>query len=131
MKDYRPEALRKTIETLDRYGLRDRYVIASFSATVTTMAHKLYGVKTQGFPLYMVKYLTAETELHYYAVGIGMQDVTRELTDSYLARGIEPWCWCADTEEAVQQGIDGGVTMITANDPRPALKVLRGKTADE
>ncbi len=76
MKDYRPEALRKTIETLDRYGLRDRYVIASFSATVTTMAHKLYGVKTQGFPLYMVKYLTAETELHYYAVGIGMQDVT-------------------------------------------------------
>lgn len=131
MKDYRPEALRKTIETLDRYGLRDRYVIASFSATVTTMAHKLYGVKTQGFPLYMVKYLIAETELHYYAVGIGMQDVTRELTDSYLARGIEPWCWCADTEEAVQQGIDGGVTMITANDPRPALKVLRGKTADE
>ena len=59
MKDYRPEALRKTIETLDRYGLRDRYVIASFSATVTTMAHKLYGVKTQGFPLYMVKYRNA------------------------------------------------------------------------
>jgi len=127
MKDYRPEALDKTIKTLERYGFGERYVIACFNGEVTTLAHEKYGVKTQGFPLYLVKNADEKTESHYYSVGIPMKDLTSELCESYVAKGIDPWCWCQDTEEQVREALACGATLMTVNDPRPALKILRGK----
>ena len=124
MKDYRPEALDKTIQTLDRYGFRDRYVIACFHGDVTTLAHEKYGVKTQGFPLHMVRGLQADTESHYYASGISMKDLTRELVEEYSQKGIDPWCWCPDTREAVEKALSTGITLMTVNDPYPALEIL-------
>lgn len=125
MKDYRPEALEKTIQTLDKYGFRDRYVIACFDANVTTLAHEKYGVKTQGFPLHMVKNLAVDTESHYYSSGIWVNDLTKELVDEYYAKGIDPWCWCPDTHEAVESAISTGITLMTVNDPYPALEIVR------
>lgn len=127
MKDYRPEALDKTIRMLERYGFHDRYVIACFHADVTTLAHEKYGVKTQGFPLHMVKNPKKNTESHYYASGIGMKDLTKELVEKYYKKGIDPWCWCPDTEEQVQDAITAGVSLMTVNDPYPALRIIRGK----
>ena len=72
MKDYRSEALDKAILLLEKYGFHDCYVIVCFNGDVTTLAHEKYGVKTQGFPLPMVKNLKENTECHYYASGIGM-----------------------------------------------------------
>ena len=126
MKDYRPEALDKTIQTLDHYGVLERCVIASFSGAVTTLAHKKYGVKTQGFPLYLVEDADEETEQHYYAVGIPLKDLSQELCAEYVKKGIDPWSWCEDTEEQVRESIAKGSTLITVNDPRPAMKILRG-----
>ena len=51
-----------------------------------------YGVKTQGFSLPMVKNLKENTECHYYASGIGMSDLTKELVDEYYQKGIDPCC---------------------------------------
>ena len=127
MKDYRPEALRKIIETMERYGFHDRYVIACFDANVTTLAHKEYGVKTQGFPLYMVQNVKEDTESHYYASGIYRGDLNTQWVEDYKKKGIDPWCWCTDTEEEVRSVITKGVTLVTVNDPYAALKVLRGK----
>lgn len=125
MKDYRPQALEKTIRTLDAYGFADRYVIACFDADVTTLAHEKYGVKTQGFPLHMVKHAGDETESHYYASGIWMKDLTGELVEEYGKKGIESWCWCPDTKEEVRKAIAAGVTLMTVNDPYPALELIR------
>ena len=130
MKDYRPEALDKTILLLEKYGFHDRYVIACFSGDVTTLAHEKYGVKTQGFPLPMVKNLKENTECHYYASGIGMSDLTKELVDEYYQKGIDPWCWCPDTPEEVSAAIATGITLMTVNNPYPALEIIRGIHAD-
>ncbi len=127
MKDYRPEALDKTIKTLDRYGFHDRYVIACFQADVTTLAHAKYGVKTQGFPLHMVKGWQDDTESHYYASGISMKDLTKEMVDEYYEKGINPWCWCPDTHEKVEKALTTGITLMTVNDPYPALEILGRK----
>ncbi len=126
MKDYRPEALEKTVKTLDRYGFLDRCVIACFNGDVTTLAHKRYGVRTQGFPLHMVKNCKADTEEHYYASGIGMEDLTKELVEEYHRKGIDPWCWCPDTAGEVERAVAAGVSLMTVNNPYPALEIIGG-----
>ena len=125
MKDYRPEALDRTIKTLEKYGFHDRYVIACFHGDETTLANEKYGVKTQGFPLQMVKEAREVTESHYYSVGIGMEMLTGELVESYYRKGIDPWCWCPDTREEVSAAIASGITLMTVNNPEPALEMLR------
>ncbi len=125
MKDYRLEAADKTIALLERYGFTDRYVITCFNAEVTTYVHEKYGVKTQGFPPHMVKNYRADTDSHYYSVGISMNDLNKALCDKYYSMNIDPWCWCPDTDEAVEKIIESGATLATCNNPEPALRILR------
>ncbi len=42
-------------------------------------------------------------------------------------KGIDPWCWCPDTDDAVQAAIKAGVTLMTVNNPYSAMKILRNK----
>lgn len=125
MKDYRPEAVNQTIAMLAAYGLLQQSVIACFDCRVTTYAHERYGVKTQGFLQHDLKYWEPGCEAHYYSIGVGMKDVNCEVADRLRQQGIDPWCWCPDTEEAVQQAIRSGMTLMTCNDPRPALKIVK------
>lgn len=127
MKDYRPEALKKTIDVLEKYGFHDRFVIACFNADVTTFAHEKYGVKTQGFPLHLVKNPRENTEGHYYSCGIGMADLTKELVEEYYKKGIDPWCWCPDTHDEVKTAVSAGITLMTVNNPYPALEIIRNE----
>ncbi len=127
IKDYRTSVIDKTIKLLEDYKLSDTYVITCFNADVTTYAHKEYGVKTQGFPEWYLKNYTKDTNSHYYSVGIGMKDLTRELCDYYRNLNIDPWCWCPDDEDNVLKAIDCGVTLATVNNPLPALKILKSK----
>lgn len=127
IKDYRTCVTDKTIKMLEEYKLTDTYVITCFDANVTTYAHKKYGVKTQGFPEWLVKNYTEESNSHYYSVGIGMKDLTRELCDKYKKLNIDPWCWCPDDEENVLKAIDCGSTLFTVNNPIPALHILKEK----
>lgn len=125
IKDTRREAIDKTVTILEAFGFTDRYVITCFDAQVTSYAHATYGVRIQGFPLPMMKHVAADTEQHFYSVGIEMGDLTQSLCDAYRAKGIEPWCWCPDTDESVRQWIASGASLATCNDPRPALRLLR------
>lgn len=127
IKDYRTCVIDKTINMLEDYKLTDTYVITCFDAKVTTYAHKNYGVKTQGFPEWLVKNYNEETHSHYYSVGIGMKDLTRQLCDKYKKLNIDPWCWCPDDEENVLKAIECGSTLVTVNNPIPALNILKSK----
>ncbi|WP_281532188.1 glycerophosphodiester phosphodiesterase [Anaerocolumna aminovalerica] len=127
IKDYRTCVIDKTIKILEEYKLTDTYVITCFDANVTTYAHKKYGVKTQGFPRWLVKNYNEESNSHYYSVGIGMKDLTRELCDKYKELNIDPWCWCPDDEENVLRAIECGSTLVTVNNPIPALTILKAK----
>lgn len=73
----------------------------------------------------MVKEAREDTESHYYSVGIGMEMLTGELVESYYRKGIDPWCWCPDTREEVSAAIASGITLMTVNNPEPALEMLR------
>ena len=125
IKDYRSEVVDKTIKMLNDYKLSDRYVLACFNADVTTYAHREYRVKTQGFPEWLVKNYQEDTNSHYYAVGIAMKDLSRELCDQYRNMKIDPWCWSPDEEEGVYKAIHCGATVVTVNNPFPALKILK------
>ena len=125
IKDDRTSVIDKTIQMLEEYKLTDTYVITCFNAEVTTYAHKVYGVKTQGFPEWYLKNYDAETNLHYYSVGIGMKDLTKEICDKYKKMRIDPWCWCPDDTREVYKVIECGSTLVTVNNPYPALEVLK------
>jgi len=125
MKDYRKEAIDRTVALLKKYDFSDRCVIACFNAEVTTYVHERYGMKTQGFPAHMVKKFSPHTEEHYYSVGIGMDDLTPGLCADYRVHGIDPWCWCPDTEEAVEKAIRSTSSLYTCNAPEVALGILR------
>lgn len=127
IKDYRLNVVDKTIKMLEDYKLTDRYVITSFSADVTTYAHKSYKVKVQGFPKWLVKNYTDETYSHYYSVGIAMKDLTKELCNTFKEMHIDPWGWCPDDEESVHKVIASGSTLVTVNNPYPALKIFKEK----
>lgn len=128
IKDYRECVVDKTIKMLEDYKLTNKFVITCFNSDITTYAHKTFGVKTQGFPEWLVENYTDDTNSHYYSVGIAMKDLSKELCNKYKEMHIDPWCWCPDDEEGIKKAIDCGSTLVTVNDPYPALKVLRGKS---
>jgi len=126
MKDYTQEALERTVGMLRDYQLDEQSVIACFDSRVTTWAHALYGMKTQGFLKHALAVYEEGCEQHYYAIGVGMKDVSGECAKELVRQGIDPWCWCPDTEEEVLKCREAGFTLLTANDVRPALKILKG-----
>lgn len=124
MKDYRPQALEKTVETLYQSGWRDRFVITCFSAPVTVLAQRKYGVKTQSFlPERQRNGLHPDP----YSIGMSMEELTPERCRSLARQRVDPWCWCPDTPEQVEKAIACGATLCTCNDPAVALGVLRKK----
>lgn len=127
IKQNSPETADKAISALDRYGLLDRTVMTCFHGDVTTYMHQKYGVKCQGFPKHRVIGYKEDCYSHYYAIGIGMMDLTPQLVQELVACGIDPWCWCPDTAELVEYAISCGTTLFTCNDPRPALEILTSK----
>ncbi|MFR8331266.1 MAG: hypothetical protein ACLU9S_01945 [Oscillospiraceae bacterium] len=36
-----------------------------------------------------------------------------------------PWAWCPDTTESARQVIDCGATLVTCNEPEPALRLYQ------
>lgn len=127
VKQNSPETADKAIRALDRRGLLDRTVMTCFHCDVTTYMHEKYGVKTQGFPKHRILGYKEGCFDHYYAVGIGMKELTPTLVDELAAMGIDPWCWCPDTAETVDYSLSCGVTLMTCNDPRPALEILKSR----
>ena len=124
-KDYSRDAVDRTVRMLSDAGLLPRCVFTCFSAEVTGYVCGTCGLPTQGFPADMEKEPYEGMERDWYAVGIPMDRLTREASDAYLEQGIDPWCWCPDTDDAVRQAAAAGATLCTCNDPRPALALLR------
>ena len=111
-----------------------RCVFASFHPSIIAYCHDKYGVQTQGFPKKYFGDSFVEgpkgTFSKMYAVGIGMWDLTPETVQEFVDMGIQPWAWCPDTEEEVRKCRECGVTSVTCNDPRAALKVVKNRVED-
>lgn len=126
IKDARKEVVDKTIKMLEQNGMTNRFVITSFDARVLRQAHREYGVKTQGFPIHMMKNKDEKSENDMFSVGIPMKELTPELCQEYREKSIEPWCWCPDTKEEVEKALHCKSWVMAVNNPLPALDVIRG-----
>ena len=119
------ECVDKMIDMLRGLKLIDRTVIASFDAAILRYAFKKYGVLTQGFPESCMMNFDAHTYEAMYGAGVEMRDLTPEFCEKMRDFGVNPCGYCADTGEQVYQAIRAGVSMITGNNPEPALRILR------
>lgn len=125
IKDMTAECVDKTIGQLRSFQLLERTVLASFDAAVLRYAYQKYGVLTQGFPESYMLNFDAHTYEIMYGAGVEMRDLTPEFCMEIRSLGVDPWGFCADTDEQVYQAIRAGVSMITGNNPEPALRILR------
>lgn len=125
IKEYTEECVDLSIALLQKYGLdiaKDCWFYA-FNGRIIRYLKEKYGARTMGYP----DFLMAEFDGYdaYDEMGLSLQIVKSEVRDVYQGKGMPVHMYCADTEANVRMFIDKGADLITANDPRPLLKVLR------
>jgi glycerophosphoryl diester phosphodiesterase len=120
------EVADKTIALLQEYGYLSRCVFTCFDGDIIAYLYDKYQVKTQGFPgEAMSNFVPGDngTYSKMWAAGISMSLLTPELAASFQNSGILAWCYCPDDDEQVAYALECGVTLMTCNDPRPALRM--------
>lgn len=140
IKDYDHELVDRTIETLKRFGLDQRSVIACFNAEIVGYTQDAYPeMKTQGFPRRCMEPSTDKdypiTDTIYekmYGMGIpiasdGEEEKMTEAVAMAKKFNIRPWLFCADDEERTIKAVNAGATNITCNNPYPTIKYLVSK----
>jgi glycerophosphoryl diester phosphodiesterase len=120
------EVVDKTIAMLQEYGYLSRCVFTCFDGDILAYLYDKYQVKTQGFPgEVMSNFVPGDngTYSKMWAVGMSMSLLTPELAASFQNRGILAWCYCPDDNKQVAYALGCGVTLMTCNDPLPALQM--------
>ncbi|MBS4195691.1 glycerophosphodiester phosphodiesterase family protein [Lederbergia citri] len=121
------EVTDRAIEILRKFAFLDRCVFTSFDANIVEYIHDKYHFKTQGFPEdQMSNYIPGEngTFSKLWAIGIDMKLLNPNIVQDYKNASKLTWCFCPDDEEQVTYSLDCGVTLMTCNNPLPALQYL-------
>jgi glycerophosphoryl diester phosphodiesterase len=114
------------VALLQEYGYLSRCVFTCFDGDIIAYLYDKYQVKTQGFPGEAMSNFAPGDNGTYskmWAAGISMSLLTPELAASFQNSGILAWCYCPDDDEQVAYALECGVTLMTCNDPRPALRM--------
>ncbi|MFC0329896.1 glycerophosphodiester phosphodiesterase family protein [Paenibacillus sepulcri] len=122
------EAVDLTVAILKEYGYLERCVFACFDAAVIAYLHDVYKLRTQGFPgTKMSNFVPGDagTYSKLWAIGIEMGQLTPEIVEEYKHKGLLVWCYCPDNEAQVRHGLACGATLMTCNDPVPAMEILK------
>jgi len=124
-----PDAIQvvdQTMKLLEQYGMLPRCVFTSFDASVLAYMHDEYGVKTQGFIGSIMSNFVEGADGTYskmWAIGIELKLLSPQTVASFKEMSLQVWSYCPDTEQKVYYSIGCGATVMTCNDPMPALKV--------
>ena len=128
IKEQRPKVADVAIELLEKYGLLERSVIASFDAQTLLYVQDNYPhVKTQGQPPEKMKRYDPRVLDKMYGMGVPMSmsdDEIAELVKMLDEKGIEAWAYHADNREAAERCMKFAFTNITANDPHDLIAYL-------
>ena len=130
IKEKTHETVDLAMQLLQEHSLLERSVFTCFDAEIISYMYSKYGVKTQGFPGFMMQnFVEGEngTYSQMYAVGIAMKYLTKNIVQEFEERGILPWAYCPDADEQVHQAIECGARLFTVNNPEPALRILTEK----
>ncbi|CAG7614292.1 glycerophosphodiester phosphodiesterase family protein [Paenibacillus allorhizosphaerae] len=115
-----------TIAMLAEYGYLSRCVFTSFDADIVAYIHDDYQLKTQGFPEELMSNFDPGMDGTYskmWSVGISMKLLTAQRVQRFREMGMVIGCYCTDTEEQVNDALRCGVTLLTCNDPLPAMRI--------
>ncbi|MBD0382269.1 glycerophosphodiester phosphodiesterase family protein [Paenibacillus sedimenti] len=126
------EVADRSIAMLKTYGYLDRCVFTSFDAAILAYLHDEHGLKTQGFEAKAMSNFEQGEQGTYakmWAIAFPMNELTAEKVQKAKDRGLLAWCYCPDTEEQVSYALKCGVTLMTCNDPVPALAAVQLRTA--
>ncbi|MCR2822953.1 glycerophosphodiester phosphodiesterase family protein [Lederbergia panacisoli] len=121
------EVADRAIEILKKFNFLDRCVFTSFDANIVAHLHDKYQLKTQGFPReQMSNYIPGEegTFSKLWAIGIDMNILNPKIVQDYKKKGKLAWCFCPDDTDQVKYSLDCGVTLMTCNNPLPALQYV-------
>ncbi|MDN4074352.1 glycerophosphodiester phosphodiesterase family protein [Fictibacillus terranigra] len=114
------------IAKLEEYNFLSRCVFTSFDAEIVAHIHDNYQLKTQGFPGQCMFNFVPGADGTYskmWAVGISMKLLNADLVKEFKDLGILCWSYCPDNDQQVYQSLECGITLMTCNNPIPALKI--------
>src|SRR5690606_9437619 len=125
------EAADEAIVMLKEYDYLTRCVFTSFDAEVIAHIYDTYGLKTQGFLGEVMQNFDPSENGTYskmWAGALSMDLLTPERIEFFQKQGILAWCYCPDDGAQVQYALECGATLMTCNDPMPALSILKNKS---
>lgn len=125
IKEFTQECVDVTVALLREYGVdvaKDCWFYA-FNGRIIRYLKERYGARTMGYP----DFLMAEFDGYdaYDELGLSLKVIKSEVCDIFRGKGLPIHMYCADTEEDLRLCVEKGADLITANDPRPALKLLK------
>ena len=129
IKDYGIDNIDSTLAVIGSYDLLGNCVFTCFDAGVIHYLFERYGVKTQGFlakDMSRFRRGMKGTYSEFYAIGVEMGSLNPQCVEYLNDLDIQPWCWCCDDEQTVRYALECGATVMTCNDPRPALAIVKG-----
>lgn len=122
IKEYTEETVDITVKALKEYGVFENCWFYAFNGRIIRYLKETYNARTMGYPdLQMQEFDGYDA---YEEIGISMNIARSEAGNLYMSKGFPMHMFCADTEEDVNFCIEKGASLITANDPRPLLRVL-------
>ena len=127
IKDMREETCDKTVALLKRYGFFEGCIFYAFNARVINYLKTAHGGRTMGYPDFQMAEFEPDSYSYYDEIGLNMKIMRSEIFPIYRDKGMKMHMYCADTEEDVRDAVAHGASLITANEVRPLLKVLKGQ----
>ncbi len=124
IKEYTEENVDLTVELLKKYGKFDTCYFYAFHAPTVKYLKTKYNGRVMGYPDFQMAEFESDSYSYYDEMGLSMKLVKSELIDFYMNKGYPVHMYCADNEADVKLCIEKGASLITANDPRPLMKVL-------
>ena len=125
IKEYTEETVDIAVKALKEYGVFENCWFYAFNGRIIRYLKEKYGARTMGYPDFQMKEFDGYDA--YEEIGLSMSIVKSEVFDIYPKKGMKMHLYCADTEEDVRLCIEKGASLITANDPRALLKIVKGK----
>ena len=122
IKEFTEENVDLTVALLKQYGFFERCYFYAFNGRIIRYIKRQYGGRTMGYPDFQMREFCGYED--YDELGLSVNLVRSELFPIYEAKGLPIHMYCADDEETVRLCVEKGATLITANDPTVAMRVL-------
>ncbi len=130
IKEYTEENVDLTVSLLKKYGVFENCYFYAFNGRIIKYLKTRYNARTMGYPDVQMNEFTIDIYGYYDELGLSMTFMKSELRDFYFAKGFPVHAYCADTYEDVKYCIECGASLITANDPRPLLQILKNTKSE-